>query len=60
MYLLDLMESKITVFITLIILFALPVIIGFYVFTKRTGPEADIEAYEGEFEKEDKEEGVGA
>jgi hypothetical protein len=51
MYLLDLLESNITVFITLLILFALPIIIGLYVFTKRTGPEADYEAYEEELKK---------
>jgi hypothetical protein len=60
MYLLDLLESNITVFITLLILFALPIIIGLYVFTKRTGPEADYEAYEEELKEENKEEGVEA
>ncbi len=58
MYLLDLLESNITVFITLLILFALPIIIGLYVFTKRTGPEADFEAYEENIEKDTKEEGI--
>lgn len=60
MFLLNLLESNIMVFITLLILFALPIIIGFYVFTKRTGAEADFEAYEETLEKESKEEGVGA
>jgi len=56
MFLVNWLESNIMVFITLLLLFAIPVIIGFYVFRKRTGPEADIEAYEEEMEQKSEEE----
>ncbi len=59
MYLINWMESNIMVFITLLILFAIPVIIVLYVFRKRTGPEANIEEYlEKMSEEEEKEEEV--
>ena len=58
MFLINLLESNIMVFITMLLLFALPIVIGFYVFTKRTGAEADIEAYEESLKEEEKEEAI--
>lgn len=56
LYLFDLTTSNIMVFITLVLLVAIPVIIGFYVFTKRTGAEADVEAYEQSLREESEKE----
>ncbi len=61
MYLINWLESNIMVFITLLILFAIPVIIVLYVFRKRTGPEANIEEYEKQLaDKEEQEEEINA